>query len=67
MNDHQIQALRTTGEIAGSVSLFSGLVIMYALSRLLTSPTKSNDHHPKLTGTHTYFILLLVSVSALIL
>ena len=61
MNAQEIQAIRTTGRVMGGFSMVCGLITMYALSRLLTSPTNGNKHHPKLTGTHSYFTLLLVS------
>jgi len=57
----QIQTMRTAGQISGGISLICGLIIVYALSRLLTSSTQNNKHHPKLTGTHSYFTLLLIS------
>ena len=57
----QIQTMRTAGQISGGISLICGLIIIYALSRLLTSSTHNNKHHPKLTGTHSYFTLLLIS------
>ena len=57
----QIQTTRTAGQISGSISLICGLITVYALIRLLTSSTHTNKHHPKLTGTHSYFTLLLIS------
>ena len=57
----QIQTMRTAGQISGGISLICGLIIIYALSRLLTSSTHNNKYHPKLTGTHSYFTLLLIS------
>ena len=61
MNGEQIQSIRTVSRVAGGLSMCCGLTIWYALSRLLTSPTNGNKHHPKLTGTHSYFTLLLIS------
>ena len=57
----QIQTMRTAGQISGGISLICGLIIIYALTRLLTSSTHNNKHHPKLTGMHSYFTLLLIS------
>ena len=63
MNEDQVQTIRTAGRVAGSLSVVCALNILYALRRLLTSPTKGNKHHPKLTGTHRYFTLLLACIS----